>query len=80
MCWFRRRKSRPYLKNWRIRTWFAWLPCTIGEDTRWLRYVTVEERYSASYYWTGDGYRGGWYWVRFVDDAPPAKDLPDAQV
>lgn len=46
----------------RERTFFAWLPITIKDETRWLERVTVVERYN--YYRHGDHY---WYPEEFVN-------------
>ena len=42
MRWFSR---RPFSFDTRVRSYFAFLPVTAGNETRWLEWVTVREEY-----------------------------------
>ena len=58
---FFKSKYRPYEEH--IITKFAWLPISIGWETRWLEKVRIKR-----YYWISD-ISGCMYWenVEFVD-------------
>lgn len=45
MRWKHRGNSWPSLGTIEIRSWFAWMPVTIGLETRWLEKVRVQRRY-----------------------------------
>ena len=50
--------------TYRVRSWFALLPVTIGPETRWLERVAVEERQE---FHVSDVCRVTWRQMRFVD-------------
>lgn len=54
-------RKHPEVGETRVKQWFAFLPVEIDDDTRWLEWVTVKQRY---------GYM--WYNDAFID--PPLKD------
>lgn len=47
----------------RIKTWFALLPVSIYDETRWLERVSVRQVYSESY---SESYFSGWRNREFV--------------
>ena len=49
---------KPEINTKRTRKWFAWLPVTIGRDTRWLETVHVKQIYI--------DYQNGWCNVEFL--------------
>lgn len=38
-------KPQPIVGDTRTRSWFALLPVKIGDETRWLEWVTVKDKY-----------------------------------
>lgn len=56
----------------RTRSWFAWLPVTIGNERRWLERVTVRQRcrYFTNYF------SGAWENIAFVDSRPEQSRNP----
>ena len=48
--------SKPEKETIRVVEYFAWFPVTIGEETRWLETVRIEQEY----YW-------GWDNIKFID-------------
>lgn len=56
------RKHNPLTGQTRIRSWFAILPVTAGNETRWLEKVTLEQSYNTQ--------QPGWCNDRFVNPRP----------
>lgn len=54
----------------RIRSFFAFLPISIGMEGRWLEKVTILERFQQ----TSTPYELEWTPVRFVDDTEQASN------
>lgn len=52
---------RPSYGDTKMRSWFAWLPVTVGNETRWLERVTVMYIY-------GTTCAKKWDSLYFVDD------------
>lgn len=58
MRWKHKDSSWPTLGEIETATWFAWLPVTIGLETRWLELVRVRSKYFRE---------GDWEYLMFVD-------------
>lgn len=57
-------KGIPDYGDERTITYFAWIPVSIGDEWRWLEFVTVRQIYRSTYPdYTLDGY---WDSVEFV--------------
>lgn len=52
---------KPSYGDTKMRSWFAWLPVTVGNETRWLERVTVMYQY-------GTTAAKKWDSLYFVDD------------
>lgn len=50
------RQPNPKVKDLRTIEFFAWLPVTIGLETRWLENVCVQQIYTEVTYFTSDIY------------------------
>lgn len=72
MKWSRKQKPQTADLWERTRRWFAFLPVTIGSETRWLEFVTVQER---RLHWR-DRNGAEWVKVRFVDMPAPTLPIP----
>ncbi len=68
------RSPRPNEGDRRIVSFFAWFPYDVGDESRWLEAVTVEQVCRRCYAGLGC-YANRWHDVRFVDSKPAA--MPD---
>jgi hypothetical protein len=65
MRWNYKPPVYPKHADTRTREWFAWLPVTIGRETRWLERVKVLEVYDSMPFL--DTTFGGWFFSNFID-------------
>lgn len=59
------RYIRPILGTRRIKKWFALLPVTIGNETRWMERVTISQEYMALMSPSGEP-ENGWKNMKFT--------------
>lgn len=69
MRWKKKDKSSYQSGDLRIVSFFAILPLTVGEETRWLEQVTVKQVY-VDYCYLGDGDFESPYWktIAFINE------------
>lgn len=61
-------KIYPKHGDYRIKKFFAWLPVTIGLETRWLEKVTIRQQYFSLHANRTIDHFSGWMKCNFIDN------------